>query len=440
MSSEGPEPDARGIADPGRRYRLAAQANEREGEGLRVQAPGAHLLPEDPDPKRDRAAGPLARARGRWGLSGIELLLAIVSVLLFAAVAVLMGRGNSLVSRGQVALVALIPLLAVTLVLGWIDRWAPLLWRYKILGLVWGAGVAAGAAMIVNSGLYRDLLLSSGDLNHSMFVASVLVAPISEEAFKGLGAVLILVLARGRLSSPLSGMALGGLVGAGFAYVENLQYFLDAMSQGSTVFGFTVFARSVMSPFIHPMATSLTALAASAALLRRPGAWGWAWRLLLGFGGAAAVHALWNAAAQLGAAWLLVYIAVQIPLFTAWMATLIVWARRQPRRIVSGLAAYVLAGWILDAEVRMVVDPYARKYAKRWAKSIGAPAPRLVKRFSRRLGYLGLDQELMTRLGPDQQRIADDRAYMRDVAALREEFQSLEALRPASDGPRTHGR
>lgn len=414
-------------ADPGRRYRLVAQAGDRREEGLKVDADEAHLLPvsesDQPLPKR--------RFWIRLGLSGPELILAGVSVVLFIALAALLGQGNSLISRGQVALVALVPLLAVTLILGWIDRWAPLRWRYKILGLIWGGGIAAGAAIVVNTGLYTDALLSSGDLAHATFLASVVVAPLSEEAFKGIGAVLVLLLARGRLSSPLSGMALGGLVGAGFAYLENLQYFLEAMNQGSTVFGFTVFARGVMSPFIHPMATSLTALAAASALLRPPGPWGWLWRIALGLGGAITVHALWNWSASVGPAWLLIYFLVQIPLFSAWMFFIIRWAGRQPRQIADGLTAYVQTGWITVAEVRMVVDPLARKYAKKWGKTIGAPAPRLVRRFSRRLGYLGLDQALMTKRGPNPRRIEADREYLRDVEALREEFRALEALHSA---------
>lgn len=386
-------------ANPGDRYRLSAQAPLRRAEGLNVGATDS-----TPAPPRWRV----------W-----ETVLIVVFVLLFAAVVVI--GGGSLVTRGQLALVALVPLVLVTALLTWIDRWAPPGWRYRWFALLWGAGVAASGAILVNSSLYQDLLLYRGSPEWAGTFAAVIIAPISEELFKGLGVVTVLVLARRQLTSTLSAVALAGLVGAGFAYVENLDYFWQAYQEGSTVFGFTVFARSVMSPFIHPMATSLTGLAVGSALLAGKG---WFWRLPLGFVGAVAVHALWNGMAMLGAIWVLVYLVVELPLFIAWLTWLLVWSQRMARQIHLGLVPYVLTGWISPAEVALTVTPSGRRAARRWARKLKGRRP--LRRLQRAVGRLGMDQQVMSRRGPNLDKIEQDRQHLAEVARLRAELKQLE--------------
>ena len=413
-------------ADPGRRFRLQSQREELLREGQHLD--DAPLL-EDPA----AAAGSAPKDRPWWArisLSGGEWAIAALALYGVALVLVLTIDGADVLSRGMMAVIAGFPLLVVTAVLGWVDRLAPLRARYKVLAVVWGVGIAGGASLLVNSGLQRDILLYTGDPAGTDWWTAVVVAPFAEEFFKGLGVVVILLLGRHRLCSVLSGLALGGLVGAGFAFIENIEYFSAAASQGSTVLGMTVFARGVLSPFIHPMATSLTGAAVASALLVRAGGWGWAWRLVAGYGAAVGIHALWNQLAS-GELWLATYVIIEVPLFAAWLVILVIWSSRQVRTISAGLEPYVETRWISPAELRMVTTPFGRKYSQRWARGIGKPAPKLVRRFRRRLGYLGLDQVLMSNHGLSDERLEADREYLRDVETLRVEFRFLQRKQAA---------
>lgn len=425
-----PSETAKEKAEPGKKYRLRAQVKDREEEGLGP--------PSRVKPRPDSSATSSTRrwftppGAGRLGLSRFsvaEWAVAAVTVVLFLLMAALTGRGTPLLTAGQVGLVALIPLGAVTFILGWADRWAPLKPRAKIVAALWGAGVAAGVAGVVNSAALEDLLLSSGNFNHALFAAAVAVAPATEETFKGVGVLLVLWLVRTHLFSSLSAMALGGLVGAGFAYIENLEYFLLALSEGSVSFGLTVFARGVLSPFVHPMATSLIGLAVGAAILRRASAWGWTWRLTLGWVAAVSIHALWNGLAAQGAQWVLWYLFLEVPLFAVWLAALLIWSGRQPFVIRQGLLPYVSTGWLSPSEVQMVTDPGRRRAARAWAKRLGRPAPRMLRRFERLCGYLGLDQVLMTERGMDPQRLRHDREYLQDILGLQDQMRTLAAQR-----------
>lgn len=436
-----PSESAKDQANPGKKYRLQAQIEDRKREGHKISA-GPTTVEAFENQPRSTPNSVTSRIRaGIFGFSAVEWVLAVAAAATFLLMAALIGQGNSLTSSGQVALIALLPLVAVTAILTWLDRWAPMETKYKILAVLWGAGVAAAAAAVVNANLFEDLLLTSGDYEYATLIAAVRIAPVGEELFKGVGVVAILLLARNRLFSPLSGLALAALVGAGFAYLENLEYFLMAMSEGSTVFGFTVVARAVLSPFIHPMATSFIGLGAANAILRRTGLWGWVWRLTLGFASAVSVHMLWNFLAAQGSQWLLWYVFLEIPLFILWLSSLIVWSGRQPKQIGLGLTPYVQTGWITPAEVRMVVDPAGRRYAKAWGKAVGAPAPKLVRRFMRLLGYLGLDQSLIANAKrPATQRIQNDRQYLTEALFLREEFVALEQIRGRKPPTRREGR
>ncbi len=416
-------------ADPGRKYRLHAQSDLRREEGTRIV--GLETMVEVP-----AASAPEHRAKGRlasfWSTSRAEILLGVFTAVSFALAAVLVAEGSSLLSRAQLALVALVPLTAVAAFLGWLDRWAPIGRRYKIYAVAWGGGIAALGAIVVNSTLFLDLLKYSGSEDKATLATSVAVAPIAEELFKGLGVILILVLARHRLTSALGAVALAGLVGAGFAYLENLEYFWQSWQEGSTVFGFTVFARAIMSPFVHPMATSFVGLAAGAALIRLEGWWGWTWRLLLGYGGAVAVHALWNGLASLGAVWIVWYFLLELPLFIAWMVALVIWSGKLSRAVAEGLVPYVETGWVSPSEVQLVLNPAARKTARKWARRLGAPAPKLLRQFRRDLGFVAMDQQLMTKYGYREERVELDRKYLQDAVATREELAALELVRGAA--------
>lgn len=330
------------------------------------------------------------------------------------------------------SVLALFPLLFVLALLHHIDRWEPEPIGPRLVVLLWGAGVATLAASIVNTAMLTNVAMVTGDYRSSMTVVSVFVAPFVEECLKGIGVVLIILWRRTSINSPLDGIVYAGYAGAGFAFVENIQYFLEAGQSGSTSFGAVVFMRGVLSPFVHPMATSFTGLALAWAVVRMRSRWAWVWMGPLGWLVAAAVHGSWNLlASTAGMGWIGWYLAVEFPLFACWMTGLLLAARREAATIARGLEPYVRTGWLLPAEVTMVVDRSARRNARRWARTGGRASARAMRTFQANAAGLGLDQVIMSRVGRQEDRVNHDRALLEELGRARGEF--LRATRSARE-------
>jgi len=331
------------------------------------------------------------------------------------------------------AVIALVPLALVLAVLGHIDRWEPEpLWP-RLVALAWGAGVAAVAASVVNTAMLVNVAQVTGDQQGALATVSVLVAPVVEETLKGLGVVVIVLWRRSSINSVLDGVVYAGHVGAGFAFVENIGYFLDA--GGGAALGVTVFLRGVLSPFVHPMATSFTGMALAWAVVHTRSRWSWTWIGPIGGVVAMGVHGLWNLlGVQSSLSWVGWYLVVEVPLFAVWVTSLLVAARREARTIARGLAPYVRTGWLLPAEVPMVTDRGGRRAARRWAATGGGDSARAMKVFQRDAACLGLDQMIMTTTGPQSDRIAHDRRLLTELGQSRATFLRDTRLAAAQAG------
>ena len=103
----------------------------------------------------------------------------------------------------------------------WLDRYEPEPKSLLALGLLWGGFVATAGALLVQG--IGGLVVGVGE------VASLaVVAPITEEAGKGAFLVLLLWLRRAELDGILDGIVYAGMVGIGFAFVENILYLAAA--------------------------------------------------------------------------------------------------------------------------------------------------------------------------------------------------------------------
>lgn len=416
---------------PWDRFRLATQTGERTAEGHHLER--SPYQPDSEKPKKRSRGFRIGRLSLSWG----ELALVVVALLGLAATAIVAAQASGLAKTGIFALVALAPLLLVVLVLLRADRFAPLKPRFHIFAFLWGAGVATAIAAAVNSGLFMDFIHYSGSVERSETLASVLVAPFSEETMKGAGVILVLLFARHQVVSRKNGAVTGALVGAGFAFTENIFYFLEASAEGSTILGFTIFARALLSPFVHPMATSFIGFALAAALLNSRNLWGWMWRLPLGFAVAFILHAMWNGFASLGHVWLLLYLLVELPLFIAWLVWILRGHTRRLTRIHQGMQPYVVTGWLSVEEQRMVSDQAARRYATKWARKTGRPARKAVSAYMRSAGRLGMLQVRMENSGPtpEMQRVAS--SYMDAMVDSRELYLAAGAAKAGGSMPRT---
>jgi RsiW-degrading membrane proteinase PrsW (M82 family) len=290
------------------------------------------------------------------------VVLGICGLVVLGIVASSVGTGGVLVG----ALGALLPVGPVVAAFLWVDRWEPEPPRLLLLAFLWGACIAALSALLINSSaaLIADEVLGrgSGDV-----LGAVAIAPVVEEAVKGVFLVGLLVFRRREFDGIVDGIVYAGLVAAGFAYTENILYIgraftEDAMVGQSGGVLAVLLLRGVLSPFAHPLFTAMIGIGAGIAAPSRSIAVRVV-AVLAGYLLAVTLHALWNGSAALfgGEAFLGVYAVVMVPLFLAVIA-MVVWQRRREQRIVTDqLPGFAQAGWIAPSEVPLLSSLAGRR-------------------------------------------------------------------------------
>lgn len=239
----------------------------------------------------------------------------------FATICVFFGLAFHITAGlpGILALVlAIIPAIPVALIGLWLDRNEPepawLLFR----SFIWGAGIATIISGIINGAVTA---IAGPD------ATALVSAPIVEEAAKGCALVWLFRRHREHLNSRLDAAIYALFIGLGFALVENVDYYWDALKEGGleTLAG-VAFLRGVAFPFVHPLCTLSTALGIVSGV-RREGIGRWILPTL-GYLGAVTLHSLWNSG--LGA---LLYLPVGLPIFI-WLAKRVIRASRREGELV----------------------------------------------------------------------------------------------------------
>lgn len=231
----------------------------------------------------------------------------------------------------------------------WLDRWEPEPLRLLVFAFLWGASVAVVLSLIL--GLWLEAVVAPGaaaDGSTSAF-SVVVGAPLIEEAAKG--AFLLLMLTgrrRHEMNSLTDCLVYAGLVGAGFAWLEDILYIANGESVGDALV--TAALRLVMAPFAHPLFTTMFALGVYVALQQRSAVV----RLgALGAGYAAAVllHGLWNGSSLVGfGAYLAVYVLWMVPIFGLAIGLAVHGSRREQRVVAEKLPGMVAAGLVTAGE------------------------------------------------------------------------------------------
>ncbi|MGZ8738429.1 MAG: PrsW family intramembrane metalloprotease, partial [Nocardioides sp.] len=234
------------------------------------------------------------------------------------------GAPSSMVLATVLAALPVGPLVACYL---WLDRYEPEPKRLLAFGLLWGGFVATAAALLVQG--IGGLVVGFSDT-----ASLAIVAPVSEEFAKGLFLLLLLWWRRHELDGILDGIVYAGMVGIGFAFVENILYLgaayngTDGMGPGGTAEVTTVFVlRCLISPFAHPLFTTFIGIGVGIAVSSRRGGVRF-FAPLLGYALAVLSHGLWNASTLYGVTGFGgVYLFVMAPAFLGMIA-LAIWARR----------------------------------------------------------------------------------------------------------------
>jgi RsiW-degrading membrane proteinase PrsW (M82 family) len=313
----------------------------------------------------------------------------VLGALPILVVIALSGAPSSMLLATVLAALPVGPLVACYL---WLDRYEPEPKTLLALGLLWGGFVATAAALLLQG--VGGFVVGFTD-EQSLAV----VAPITEEASKGLFLLLLLWWRRAELDGVLDGIVYAGMVGIGFAFVENILYLAaayngtDGMGPGGTEAVTTVFIlRCLFSPFAHPLFTTFTGIGVGIAVGSRS-------RVvrivapLAGYGVAVLAHGLWNGSTLYGLRGFVgVYVILMVPAFIG-LVVLASWSRRYERRMLT--AALLDAsnrGLIPATDIGWLVDLRARRQSRQHARSVGGePAARAMRDYQQaaiELGFL----------------------------------------------------
>jgi RsiW-degrading membrane proteinase PrsW (M82 family) len=327
------------------------------------------------------------------------------------------GAPSSLLLATVLAAVPVGPLVACYL---WLDRYEPEPKRLLGFGLLWGGFVATAAALLVQGlggvvGGFTD--------RESLAV----VAPASEEFAKGAFLLLLLWWRRHELDGILDGIVYAGMVGIGFAFVENIFYLAaayngtDGMGPGGTSALTGVFVlRCLISPFAHPLFTTFIGIGVGIAVGARSPVVRFL-APLLGYVLAVITHGLWNASTLYGLSGFAgVYLVLMAPAFFT-MLGLAVWARSSERRMLTAsLTDAAQRGLIPATDIPWLVDLRARRACRRYAQEHGGPvAHRAMLDYQQAAIELGFLHHRFLRGTPPPDFAARGQEYVARIAAAR---------------------
>ena len=211
--------------------------------------------------------------------------------------------------------------------LAWLARFTPSVLSW-IAAFTWGTGGALLIAGIGNGVTDAVMETSISGAQTADGVTSV----ATEETAKGIGALILILAARKVLQRPAQGAVLGGLVGLGFAWGEDIGYYVSALDEGMGGLWESFLARALLGGYGHAIFTGVFGYALAWALLRAKNVFVGIAAGLGGFAGAVLLHAQANGVGFLAPedSWNLTYGAIEVPVLLVSVA-LLVWGMRRRR-------------------------------------------------------------------------------------------------------------
>ena len=338
------------------------------------------MLPgmSEPTPVFDPRAVIEGRVPGRTSvafIAGIVIAAACGIIALGADAAQSVAAGDGVVPFLVALPLALLPVpLLVALVL-FLDRLEPEPRAALVFAFAWGAGIAALFALIINPAGLVYVTQPALGAGTGEYVSATFGAPVVEETLKGLVLVGLLWRRRAELDGPTDGIIYAAMVGLGFAMVENVGYYINALitpnQGGAALLGSTFVLRGVLSPLLHPIFTSMTGLGVAYAASRRHVEWqavaaGWLAAVLL--------HGLWNGLSARGTAGLITGYLIMACVLAGIVAILVADRRRVVGLIRHYLPAYAPTGLVTPSDIEMLASLRARRRARSWARQGGGLA------------------------------------------------------------------
>lgn len=307
---------------------------------------------------------------------------------------------------------------------------------------VWGA--FAATSLSLSAAGWDQVVADAFGATFSGRWGPAITAPLVEETLKGVGVVLIYLIARDELDDVMDGFVYGALVGLGFAVVEDVLYFMAAFggTPAGVLEGFYV--RVVSSGLYgHVLYTGLVGMAVGYVVTRRTKR-SLSRRVVVAAGLcglAVAAHALWNSPLLdllptepiEGAEWLMVPVALAakgLPLLLLVAIALRLAHRRERRWLDDALAAEVPFDGISADELATLRDPARRRAATRAMRArAGRRAADLQRRLQREQINLAM---VATRVAtPDDPALLAQRDHCR---SLRDALAAIPGAAPAGGG------
>jgi RsiW-degrading membrane proteinase PrsW (M82 family) len=183
-----------------------------------------------------------------------------------------------LLFSGLRILIGLLPVFSFLLALILLDSFKLVKLR-TVAGLIVAGGLSAAASLVIN----RQLGLA---LDLDLAVLTRYVAPVVEEILKS--AVIIYLIARHRVAFLVDAAIIGFAVGAGFAAVENIHYFVALEEHGVALWVVRGFGTALM----HGSASAIVAIISKQLVETHGGPYPWVF--LPGFGIATVLHSAFN--------------------------------------------------------------------------------------------------------------------------------------------------
>jgi len=275
------------------------------------------------------------------GIAVILMGAVFLSILVIALVVLELGPQTGVIATT----IAFLPAVLYMLPLLWLDRYDPEPPWALATAFAWGALVAVIVSLLINSAVIALLGEAVGVL---------ISAPIIEEASKGLGVLLFLLLLRREFDDILDGIVYAGIIALGFATVENVFYYgRNLIEHGNEGLFYTFMMRGILSPFAHVIFTSMIGIGCGIARESHK----WALRILMpivGYFMAVTLHAIWNGMASFGGdVFFRGYLLFELPFFVLFVFFLFYIAHRERSILHEMLSAEVGMGLITGEHLKI---------------------------------------------------------------------------------------
>jgi protease PrsW len=269
----------------------------------------------------------------------------------------------------------------------------------------WGSLAATALASSANTA-FLDLIAKLGSQSLASRWGPAIAGPIDEETLKGIGLLLLVLIAAAEIDTPIDGLVYGAFVGLGFQIVEDFEYLTNpafagsGLSQTQVVWDLFVVRGLVGGIWSHAAYTGLFGLGVGY-LVSRPDV---ARPLrvvlaVLAFAGACSMHFLWNSPlldnAFAGGFWRTIITQSVVKGLPGFL--LIAWLYLRARRrealwVEHVLAPEVASGAATPSEIEALLTFHGRRSARLAAKrAAGRRGARLMNELQRQQVALALD-------------------------------------------------